>query len=104
MIVDNSNPRASALKALAEHVRERADSDVSIVVAGPRSLTRTEKKDRQQFAECLATELDNLAETINQITLTFDKHVRPVLSKLHTVGVTPDRLLVSEVARALSEA
>ena len=104
IIVDNSNPRASALKALAEHVRERAASGVSIVVAGPRRLTPTEEKDRQQSAECLAAELDNLAETINQNTLTFDKYVSPVLSKLHTVGITPDHLLVSEVARTLSEA
>jgi hypothetical protein len=70
--VDNSNPRASALKALAEHVRERAASGVSIVVAGPRRLTPTEEKDRQQSAECLAAELDNLAETIDQNTLTFE--------------------------------
>jgi len=101
--VDNSKPRASALKALAEHVRERAASGVSIVVAGPRRLTPTEEKDRQQSAECLAAELDDLAETINQNTLPFDKYVSPVLSKLHTVGITPDHLLVSEVARTLSE-
>lgn len=102
--MDNSNPRASALKALAEHVRDRADSDIAIVVTGPRNRTSTEKKDRQQLAECLAAELDNLAETISQSTLAFDKHVFPVLSKLHTAGFTPDHLLVSEVERALSEA
>ena len=102
--MDSTNPRASALKALAEHVRERAASGVSIVVAGPRRLTPTEEKDRQQSAECLAAELDDLAETINQNTLPFDKYVSPILSKLHTVGITPDHLLVSEVARTLSEA
>jgi hypothetical protein len=104
IIVDNSNPRASALKALAEHVRERVASGVSIVVTGPRRLTPTEEKDRQQSVECLAAELDNLADTINQNTLTFDKYVSPVLSKLHTVGITPDHVLLSEVARTLSEA
>ena len=71
IIVDNSNPRASALKALAEHVKEKAASGVSIVVAGPRRLTPTEERDRQRSVECLAAELDNLAETINQNTLTF---------------------------------
>jgi hypothetical protein len=73
-------------------------------VTGPRALAPTEKEDRQQLAEYLAAELDNLAETIPQHILTFDKHVSPVLSKLHTVGITSDRLLVNEVARTLSEA
>jgi hypothetical protein len=93
--VDNSNPRASALKALAEHVRERVASGVSLVVTGPRRLTPTEEKDRQQSVECLAAELDNLADTTNQNTLTFDKYVSPVLSKLHTVGITPDDVLLT---------
>jgi hypothetical protein len=103
IIVDNSNPRASALKALAEHVRERVASGVSIVATGPRRLTPTEEN-RLQSVECLAAELDNLADTINQNTLTFDKYVSPVLSKLHTVGITPDHVLLSEVTRTLSEA
>ena len=102
--MDNSNPRASALKALAEHVKEKAASGVSIVVAGPRRLIPTEERDRQRSVECLAAELDNLAETINQNTLTFDKYVSPVLCKLHTVGITPDHVLLNEVARTLSEA
>ena len=44
IIVDNSNPRASALKLIAEHVKEKAASGVSIVVAGPRRLTPTEEE------------------------------------------------------------
>jgi hypothetical protein len=104
MIVYDSNQRASALKALAEHVRERADLEVSIVVTGPSIPNLTEKKHRHQLTEDLAQELDYLAEIITEAAPTFDGHVSPVLSKLHDLGITPNHLIINEVARALSEA
>jgi hypothetical protein len=71
--VDNSNPRTSALKSLAEHVRDRAASDVFTVVTGPRTLTPREKKDRQQFAECVAAELDNTEQIRGRKQLDRDR-------------------------------
>ena len=88
--------RVSALKDLAQYIRNNA---TFFVRSGPKMLTPSESHTRQQRINELAVEIDKLASTVPQGTVTYND-LEKILLQLQELGLYPDNALVSNAARA----
>jgi hypothetical protein len=94
----------SVLKELAETIRALAREirthSWAFVRHGPQMPSPSETRAREQKIVTMAGEIDKLAESVPQGTVTYTD-VEAVLSQLKEAGFVPDGLLVSNVARAI---
>jgi hypothetical protein len=87
----------SALKKLAEEVKSHS---WAFVRHGPQMLLPPETAAREDQIVGLADEIEKLADRVPQGNVAYP-NVEAILSRLHKLGLFPDGLIVSNVARAI---